>query len=175
MHRKIVDHLVDYVVFMKDIGIEDIRFNFIRPSHKAEKSKSWVPSFQQTTPGIMRLIAHNQTRIDLNLNFADFPLCRLPFQVLITPALLKRYLGENWDLATNVTQVRREEAWDAPQGYIRFNWKARRQEFKTFLPGCERCVLIGQCEGVWQKYLDIYGSSEFADGPAVVEACVSAG
>jgi MoaA/NifB/PqqE/SkfB family radical SAM enzyme len=175
MHRKIVEHLEDFAGFMKDIGIADIRFNFIRPSHEAEKSKTWVPSFEQTTPGIMRLIACNQTQLDLNLNFADFPLCKLPFQVLINPELLRRYLGENWDLATDVTQIRREAAWDAPQGSIRFNWKARRQEFKTFLPACEHCVLIGQCEGVWQKYLDIYGSDEFADGPAVVEACVSAG
>lgn len=175
LHRKISEHLEDFAGFMKDMGIEDIRFNFIRPSHRAEKSKTWVPSFKLVTPGIMRLIASNETRLGLKLNFADFPLCKLPFQVLTSPTLLQRYLGENWDMTTDVTQVRSEAAWDAPEGYIRFNWKVRRKEFKAYLPACERCVLFVRCEGVWQKYLDIYGGGEFTAGPAVAEACMVSG
>jgi len=175
LHGKIVDHLEDFARFMKGIGIDDIRFNFIRPSHKAEKSKAWVPSFEETTPAVARLIAMNESQLGMSLNFADFPLCKLPYQVLGNRALLQRYVGENWDMTTDVTQVRREAAWDAPQGYIRFNWKARRKEFKTYPPGCEHCVLLVQCEGVWQKYLDIYGGDEFAAGPAVAEACMVTG
>jgi cyclic pyranopterin phosphate synthase len=175
LHAKLVEHLEDFAGFMKDLGIEDIRFNFIRPSHKAEKSKTWVPSFEQATPGVMRLIARNETDLGLSLNFADFPLCKLPFQVLTNRTLLERYVGENWDISTEVTQVRREAAWDAPEGFIRFNWKVRRREFKAYLPGCERCVLQVRCEGVWQKYLDIYGGKEFTAGPAVAEACTVSG
>jgi MoaA/NifB/PqqE/SkfB family radical SAM enzyme len=172
LHGKLVDHLEDFARFMQGIGIEDIRFNFIRPSHKAERSKTWVPMFERTTSAVARLIALNETELGLSLNFADFPLCKLPYQVLASRALLQRYVGENWDMSTDVTQVRREADWDAPEGFIRFNWKARRKEFKTYLPGCERCVLLVQCEGVWQKYLDIHGSDEFAAGPAVAEACM---
>jgi MoaA/NifB/PqqE/SkfB family radical SAM enzyme len=168
LHRKIVDHLEDFARCMQGIGIEDIRFNFIRPSHKAERSKAWVPSFEHTTPAVMRLVALNEAHLGLSLNFADFPLCKLPFQVLSNRTLLRRYVGENWDMTTDVT----ETAGDTPQGYNRFNWKIRRKEFKAYPPGCERCVLLTQCEGVWRKYLDIHGSGEFAAGPAVAEACM---
>jgi len=174
LHRKNVEYLVEFSAFMKDIGINNIRFNFIRPSWHAENSKAWVPSFELTTPAVTDLVAQNELRLGLSLNFADFPLCKLPWAVLTNPELMKRYVGENWDMITDVTHVRPDPFPDVPEGMVRFNWKVRRKEFKTYLPGCERCVLMPQCEGVWQKYLDIYGSDEFITGPALAEACVVA-
>jgi len=174
LHRKNVDQLVEFSAFMKDIGIDNIRFNFIRPSWKAQRSKAWVPSFELTTPAVADLVAQNEIRLGLSLNFADFPLCKLPWEVLTNPELMKRYVGENWDITTDVTHVRPDPFPDVQEGMVRFNWKDRRKEFKTYLPGCEHCVLLQQCEGVWQRYLDIYGSEEFASGPAMAEACMVA-
>jgi MoaA/NifB/PqqE/SkfB family radical SAM enzyme len=174
LHRKNVEQLVEFSQFMRDIGINNIRFNLIRPSYKAERSKAWVPSFEITTPNITRLVVNNEKRLGMRLNFADFPLCKLPWEILASRELMERYIGENWDMTTEVTHVLRDPDQEATEEFVRFNWKVRRKEYKTYLPGCARCVLLQHCEGVWQKYLDIYGSGEFASGPAVAEACTAA-
>lgn len=139
-----------------------------------DASYTRVPRLDRVTEAIRRLLVVNESQLHMQLNFADIPLCKLPWEVLANPDLFDKYLGENWDLATEVTQVRRQPSWDAPAGVMRFNWQQRRLEFKSHPPGCSGCVLRGSCEGVWQKYLDIYGDSEFKSGPAVVEACRAA-
>ena len=99
-----------------------------------------------------------------------------PWGVLSAPHLRDKYIGENWDVVTDVTEMRRRETRDQPAGErIRFNWRDKRMEFKTTLPVCRGCQLEQRCEGVWQAYLDIYGPDEFAAGPAVVEACLATG
>ena len=174
LHRKNAEQLDRFVDFMEKIGVRDIRFNFIRPTFKAEGSEAWVPRFKLVTPLVRRLIARNEQQRRMFLNFADFPLCKLPWEVLASPELRKRYVGESWDMVTDVTEMRRRPMPDAPNNTtIRFNWKSKRMEFKTFLPVCSTCVLSEQCEGVWQAYLDIYGEREFDVGPAVAEACLA--
>jgi len=172
LHGKNVDSLDAFVRFMQRLGVGNIRFNFIRPSHLAEKSRAWIPPLDRVTEAIRRLLVLNESSLHMQLNFADIPLCKLPWEVLANRNLLHKYVGENWDLATEVTHVRRQPSWDAPAGVMRFNWQQRRQEFKNHPAGCAGCVLRGSCEGVWQKYLDLYGSSEFGTGPALVEACL---
>lgn len=176
LHGKNVDVLEDFVAFMQAEGVEDIRFNFIRPSHEAASSKAWVPPFKRATAAVMGLVVRNEQEFGLRLNFADFPLCKLPWRVLSVAQLRGRYIGENWDVFTDVTEMRRRGTRDqTADERIRFNWRDKRMEFKTTLPGCADCRLADRCEGVWRAYLDIYGPDEFEAGPAVVEACLVAG
>jgi len=168
LHRKILAHLEDFVIFFKKIGVVDIRFNFIKPEHQAVGSRKWVPSFKETSPRVLELITLNEAKYGLHLTFADFPLCRLPWQVLSNANLMQRYVGENLDLVTEVTLYRPQNIG----GTKRFNWKTQRTTYlKCLLPVCEHCSLRTKCEGVWKAYLDIYGAKEFEDGPALAEAC----
>jgi len=168
LHRKILFDLVDFTAFFSDLGVRDIRFNFIRPEHQAEGSRDWVPSFAETTPKIVELLIANESRLGMHLTFADFPLCRLPWEVLSNPQLMQRYVGELRDLVTEVTLYSPQKSG----GTKRFNWKDQRTTYlKCMLPVCKSCVLEEHCEGIWKGYLDIYGIEEFTDGPSIAEAC----
>lgn len=172
LHGNNVDDLVPFSRFMAEQKVDDIRFNLIRPAYKALRSKSWVPSFERVTPNLLSVIAENESRLYLTMTFADIPMCKIPWEVLSNSALKNRYIGENWDLDTEVTQHR--PAQDSKQSTNRFNWKQQRQEkLKSFTPACERCPLMGsECEGIWQGYLDIYGHSEFSGSASMVQACL---
>ncbi len=175
LHRKNVEHLEELVRFMAGIGVDSIRFNLIRPSHLVERSRAWIPRFSLVTPAIMQVVARNEAELDLAINFADVPLCRLPWALLAEPRLLSRYLGESWDMQTDVTMTWRHERKPMPAHVARFNWQARRQEFKSHLEVCQACPLLERCEGIWTKYLELYGPDEFASGAALAAACVRGG
>ncbi|MDI7269276.1 MAG: radical SAM protein [Myxococcota bacterium] len=174
LHRKNVEHLDRFVFFMAQLGVESIRFNFIRPCRLAEGSKAWVPRFSLVTPNILRVVTLNESELHLALNFGDIPLCKYPRAVLADPVLRRRYVGESWDLRTDVSVTWRRQRKAMPARSTRFNWQERRLEFKSFAPTCRSCTLRESCEGVWQKYIDIYGARELASGPALVAACLDA-
>jgi MoaA/NifB/PqqE/SkfB family radical SAM enzyme len=170
LHRKNLSHLAELTTFFKRMGVADIRFNFIRPEHQAVGSRTWVPSFKETTTRVVRLVLKNEAEFKLHLTFADFPLCRLPWEILVNESLRNRYIGESLDLATEVTLYRPEEAG----GTQRFNWQEQRQSYLKCQPKpCGKCVLRNHCEGVWRGYLDIYGPEELEGGPALAEASLS--
>jgi MoaA/NifB/PqqE/SkfB family radical SAM enzyme len=175
LHRKNVEHLDRFVRFMAGLGVGSIRFNFIRPCRGAEGSKAWVPRFSLVTPNIMRVVALNESGLHLALNFGDIPFCKYPREVLAQPALRRRYVGESWDMDTDVSVTWRHQRKAMPARSTRFNWQQRRLEFKSFAPTCRTCALREACEGVWQKYLDLYGARELASGPATIAACVEPG
>lgn len=175
LHRRNVEQLERFVRFMAELGVGGIRFNFIRPCRLAEGSKAWVPRFSLVTPNVHRVVALNESLLHLALNFGDIPLCRYPRPVLADPDLRRRYVGELWDLATDVSVTWRHQRKTMSARAARFNWQRRRLEFKRFAPACRTCALRDRCEGIWQKYVDIYGVREFAAGPALVAACLAAG
>jgi MoaA/NifB/PqqE/SkfB family radical SAM enzyme len=174
LHRKNVEHLDGFVRFMARLGVASIRFNFIRPCRLAEGSKAWVPRFSLVTPNIMRVVTLNESGLHLALNFGDIPLCKYPRKVLSQPALRRRYVGESWDMRTDVSVTWRHQRKAMSARSTRFNWQRRRLEFKGFAPSCRDCALRERCEGVWQKYIDLYGARELASGPALVAACLEA-
>lgn len=174
LHRKNVEHLDRFVRFMAGIGVESIRFNFIRPCRMAEGSKAWVPRFSLVTPNVLRVVTLNESGLHLALNFGDIPLCKYPRKVLCRPALLRRYVGECWDMRTDVSVTWRHQRKAMSARSTRFNWQRRRLEFKSLAPSCRTCAIRDRCEGVWQKYLDLYGARDLASGPALVAACLEA-
>ena len=172
LHGRNVGNLDRFVRFMARLGVGGIRFNYIRPCRLAEGSKAWVPRFSRVTPSVLRVVRLNESLFHLALNFADIPYCRYPRAVLADPELRRRYVGEAWDLATEVSVTWRHRRKTMPARAARFNWQRRRLEFKSLVPTCRACALRDRCEGVWRKYLDLYGDRELAPGPALVAACL---
>ncbi len=169
LHKKILSHLDDLVAFFKDKGVIDIRFNFIRPEHQAVGSTTWVPTFKQTAPKILQLIACNQAEYRLMVTFADIPLCQLPWELLSNNTLRQYYMGELYDLSTDVALYS-----PGTKTTRHFNWKQQRMSLlKCHLHVCQSCSLQKKCEGIWKSYLDIHGMAEFDDGPAQAEACTT--
>lgn len=172
LHGRNVGKLDRFVRFMARLGVGGIRFNYIRPCRLAEGSKAWVPRFSRVTPSVLRVVRLNESLFQRALNFGDIPFCKYPRAVLADPKLRRRYVGEAWDLATDVSVTWRHQRKTMAARAARFNWQRRRLEFKSLVPTCRACALRASCEGVWQKYLDLYGDREFAAGPAFVAACL---
>lgn len=148
-------------------GVTDLRFNFIRPEVAPDEARAWVPTFSRTTPMVRELLLANETRLGLRLTLADFPLCRLPWELLANPHLRRRYLGEAQDPETRVAMYRPA----ARGGTKRFDWQAQRRGYlKTHVAACAQCRLRSRCEGVWRGYVDLYGEDELTDGPTVARA-----
>lgn len=148
-------------------GVADIRFNFIRPEIPPQQARRWVPTFTRTTPRILDLVLQNETTLGMRLTLADFPLCRLPWELLANPRLRHRYLGEPRDLETQVAMYRPT----VRGGTKRFDWQQQRVGLlKQHVPACDACVLRRGCEGIWRGYVDLYGDAEFADGPTVARS-----
>ncbi len=164
LHAQNLATLPQLAGFFGRRGVVDIRFNFIRPEVPPEEARRWVPTFARTTPRVLELVVHNETTLGSRLTLADFPLCRLPWELLANDHLRRGYLGEARDLETQVAMHR-----PAHRGGIkRFDWQEQRVSLlKQYVPFCDDCVLRSRCEGIWRGYVDLYGDQEFADGPAI--------
>jgi MoaA/NifB/PqqE/SkfB family radical SAM enzyme len=168
LHRGIISRLNQLVAHFKKLGVDDIRFNFIRPEYHAVGNPEWVPTVRQLTMKIRNLVAQNQIQYKMHLTFGDIPLCKFPWEVLLNRSLHQRYLGENLDPTTTVSSFRLEQLG----GTERFEWKDQKVSFlKRFLPTCDLCIGKIKCEGIWSGYLAIYGSKEFASGPELMNNC----
>lgn len=167
VHAQNLARLSALAGFFARRGVTDIRFNFIRPEVAPAEARAWVPTFARTTPAIRALLATNETRLGLRLTLADFPLCRLPWELLANPPLRRRYLGEPQDPVTRVAMHRPA----ARGGTKRFSWQEQRRGYlKKHPEACVACPLRQRCEGVWRGYLALYGEDELADGPTVARA-----
>jgi len=164
LHAQNLATLPQLAAYFGRRGLTDIRFNFIRPEVPPDQARRWVPTFARTTPRVLDLVVRNETTLGMRLTLADFPLCRLPWEVLANGHLVRSYLGEVRDLETQVAMHR-----PAQQGGTkRFDWQHQRQTLlKQHVPPCDECVLRPRCEGIWRGYVDLYGDKEFTDGPAI--------
>ncbi len=170
LHRKLLPHAEDFVSFYRDLGIQDFRFNTIRPEHKALGDRDWVPPLDELSSVLRVLAANNESRWSVHMTFADLPWCAWPWEILGSPALRERYAGEAWDLETEVTLFRP----DQPSESERFAWRSQRvSRLKTKIARCQDCMLNSSCEGLWIRHLEIYGPSELEAGPSRVAAALS--
>lgn len=163
IHAQNMTVLGALAAFFKRRGARDIRFNFIRPEVPKEVAKLWVPTFSRTTPQLQALLARNARELRMHLTIADVPLCQLPWELLLSPELRRRYLGEARDLPTRVTMHRPPEKGPPRE----FSWpKQRATQLKEHLPPCGACPLRPLCEGVWRGYAEIHGEGDFEEGPS---------
>jgi MoaA/NifB/PqqE/SkfB family radical SAM enzyme len=153
--------------FFEEMGLEDLRVNFVRPEGYAEGNADLTPTFTEVVPVLMKAILLNEHHFKRVFTFGGLPLCVLPAQLLNSKNLLRRYCGDIFrDLSTDCSI--RSEGWPegvskVEGGRARFNWQDRkRYDLKDHLAPCRTCELTDVCEGVWNGYLDIYGSAEIS-------------
>ncbi len=155
-------HLVQIMKFFWRLGLDDLRFNFIRTEGYALEDDSLTPRFTAVVPHMMKCLLLNELRYKRSLTFSGVPLCQYPASFLGNQALVQRYLGEFRDLDTDCS-VRSESLtpWGIEEidaGRARFNWQERkRNDLKTKPAACEGCAYDAPCEGVWKEWLTRYG------------------
>lgn len=150
--------------FYVDMGLDDIRVNFIRPEGYAENSKELTPRFSKIVPVVVKAIILNEYHFKKTFTFGGIPMCQLPPKLLGSERLLEKYMGEYRDLSTDCS-VRSDGMADGVTkvegGRARFNWQDRKKfDLKGFPRACRDCDYISICEGVWQGYRDIWGDSD---------------
>ncbi len=171
--------------FYEDIGIDDIRVNFIRPEGYAEGDADLCPEYKVVVPSLIKGIILAERRFRKVFTFGGFPLCVLPPALRNDHELLSRTMGEYRDLST-ACSIRSEGgdlippgqtpdpgswvkgpkstvvSFDESAGRARFNWQDRkRHDLKAQPRACAECDVAGLCEGVWKGYLEIWGDAAF--------------
>lgn len=163
-------HLLPMMKFFFDeMGLDDLRVNFVRPEGYAEANADLVPTYTDVVPLLIKAIVLNETHFRKVFTFGGVPMCVLPKTLLESEPLLRRTMGDIFrDLSTDCS-IRKEgdNGVDgvavAQEGRARFNWQDRKRfDLKLHVPACETCAFTSVCEGVWRGYLEIYGEEEFA-------------
>lgn len=156
IHGDNYDRLAAMAGFFHARGIRDMRFNFIRPEHRAVGNVELVPRLSECIPEALRLLRENRRRLGMTITFGDIPLCLWPAPFLADTAVARQHIGELRDLDTDVAEFR------DPKAPFRFNWRhLRTTTLKTYVPACKACAARGPCEGPWTKYVELHGATEF--------------
>ncbi len=150
------------------LGIDDVRANFIRTEGYAEDDLSLTPTYQQVVPVLVKTVLLNEFHWKKNFTFGGFPMCVIPLEFLGNWRLAQRYVGEFRDLDTSCS-IRQESTHGLAKvegGRARFNWQDRkRHDLKHHLEACQGCRFADVCEGVWGYYLGVHGHGEFSAIP----------
>jgi MoaA/NifB/PqqE/SkfB family radical SAM enzyme len=153
--------------FYLDIGIDDVRVNFMRPEGYAEGNRELCASLTDVVPFLMKSILLNEYHFHKTFTFGGFPLCTLPKQLRNSDVLLKKYMGEYRDLSTDCS-VKQDtagygiEEFDNQTQRARFNWQERKRfDLKTPVAACLKCSKRDLCEGIWNGYRFLHGDDEF--------------
>jgi MoaA/NifB/PqqE/SkfB family radical SAM enzyme len=153
--------------FFDEMGLEDLRVNFVRPEGYAEGSADLTPTYTDVIPILMKAVLLNEYHFKKVFTFGAIPFCVLPEEFLSSKNLVKKYVGDIYrDLSTDCSI--RNEGFDigvakVENGRSRFNWQDRKRfDLKNHMSACQTCALTDLCEGVWRGYLDIYGEGELA-------------
>ena len=151
--------------FFDELGLDDLRYNFIRPEGFAEGSTDLTPNYDDVVPQMMKCVVLNEFHYKKTFTFGGVPMCKLPKEFVTRESMLRKYMGEYRDLSTYCS-IKTDgigfgvEAVDEGRG--RFNWQERKRfDLKAHPPSCEQCAVASICEGVWKGYLDIYGPMGF--------------
>jgi MoaA/NifB/PqqE/SkfB family radical SAM enzyme len=151
--------------FYRDLGLDDLRVNFVRPEGYAIGSRELTPRYSAAVPFLVKAILLNDLHFRKTFTFGGFPMCVLPKSLAGSRELLQKYMGEYRDLSTDCSVrsggpehgVARNSG-----GRARFNWQDRKRfDLKGRPSACAKCDALSVCEGVWQGYLDIWGDGEF--------------
>ena len=154
--------------FYEEVGLVDLRVNFVRPEGYAEGNSSLTPTYTEVIPVLMKAVVLNERHFKKTFTFGGVPMCVLPGELLNSRHLLARTMGDIYrDLSTDCS-IRsdgrhRDGVSKVEGGRARFNWQDRKRfDLKHHIEACTSCELAETCEGVWRGYLDIYGPEEFA-------------
>ncbi len=165
-------HLPAILKFFFELGLDDVRANFVRAEGYAETETQLIPKYTDVVPYVIKAILLNEYRYKRTFTLGSFPLCVLPLTLLSSRSMARRYIGEFRDLDTDCS-IRTLTAEGLPEGIAtveggraRFNWQDRkRHDLKRHVGACERCSYTDVCEGVWREYLTIHGEGELSPVP----------
>lgn len=161
LHTKILKRMPRMLRFFLELGIDDVRFNTLRPVTGGKEDRALCPPFKLAMPRVAELIGQNEQELGLHLTFGDVPCCAWPWQFLANKYLVERYVGEHHDLETSVAIFR--DAGSDHKSPERFVWAdIKRDELKAKLPVCASCAWDRRCEGFWKTYLQLHGTGEIA-------------
>lgn len=161
-------HLLGMMRFFYDeIGLDDLRINFVRPEGYAEGDPEITPRYTDVIPYLLKAIILSEKHWRRKtFTFGGFPLCTLPQALRESDDLLRRHMGEYRDLSTDCSVRQDGEGFgieEVADGRSRFNWQDRKRfDLKNAPPACSSCSKVHLCEGVWRGYMDIHGQDEFS-------------
>ena len=123
----------------RDEGADRVGFGVVRPSGLAETHFAEViPRYAAVGEVFRAFLGAMRLRED-PVNVDSLPPCLVPEQAVFLGARMRLVsLGDGGRL------LERDEFWEKTKG-----------------PPCERCLLRGSCEGVWEGYVARFGWDEF--------------
>ncbi|MFI5360710.1 MAG: radical SAM protein [Elusimicrobiota bacterium] len=160
--RPTLKEMEKYIVFFGELGLDDIRFNYIWPQGAVRNDRAWTPSFREAMPEIVRILLLNERRLGRHLSFGGVPRCALALAGVsgrLADFLGAKYLDESlFDPANDVSMATKKGPMRD-----RFVWQdVKKNILKTAAPQCSRCRYEARCEGVWKTYADLYGLEELS-------------
>lgn len=164
-------HLPQMLRFFFDLGLDDVRANFVRVEGHAEDDHSLIPRYRDVVPYAVKAILLNEYRYKRTFTLGSFPYCVLPLELLASKDMARRYVGEFRDLDTDcsIQTTSRDKAVGVARiegGRARFNWQQRkRNDLKAHVETCRACRYTDVCEGIWKGYLTVHGDGEFRGIP----------
>jgi cyclic pyranopterin phosphate synthase len=133
-------HLEDFVKFLLDYDISEIRFTMVMvEGHAAKNPKQIVPKMSNVAPHIMKSIAIAKDTIDCYV-YNMVP-CLLPGY--------ESYINDMKQLDTILVGPDFEASLDE-----------ERKGKKVKRGACKQCRFDKECSGVWKKYAEVYGVGE---------------
>jgi MoaA/NifB/PqqE/SkfB family radical SAM enzyme len=161
-------YLPQMVRYFFELGLDDIRANFVRAEGDAWDFQDIVPTYREVVPFLIKAVLLNEYRYKKTLTIGSFPLCTLPLELIGSKSLARRYIGEFRDLDTDCSiKTLSDEGFkdgvaSIEGGRARFNWQNRkRNDLKRHPDRCTGCRYYEVCEGIWKEYLQIHGEEEF--------------
>ncbi len=163
---KYLPHMLKYYY---DLGLDDVRANFVRAEGWAEENPEVIPTYSEVVPYLTKALLLNEYKYKRTFTIGSFPLCILPREFLSSRSLARRYIGEFRDLDTDcsIKSMSGEPGTEGVSviegGRARFNWQERkRNDLKTRVEACGSCKFNDVCEGIWKEYIPIHGGGEFS-------------
>lgn len=78
LHGGNITELPALTQFFKAQGVGEIRFNLLRPEHRARRSPKLVPPLRWVSRGLLDLVFWNESRGKMTLTVSDVPFCGYP-------------------------------------------------------------------------------------------------
>lgn len=158
--RPNLDEMEEFIAYFGELGLDDIRFNYIWPQGEARDDRRWIPTFKEAMPKIVRIMLLNEKRLRKHLTFGGIPKCALLLAGVkgtMLEYLSAKYLDEaGFDPDNDVSMATKK----GPMA-DRFVWQqVKKDTLKAKGPACTRCAHHTRCEGVWGSYGDLYGFEE---------------
>ncbi|NNN06200.1 MAG: radical SAM protein [Elusimicrobia bacterium] len=156
LNRRTYLDMTDYIEFFRDLGVDDIRFNYIWPQARVTGDKSMIPSYREAMPKIARAVLLNERHWKMTISFGGVPPCMLRWTGLNMSARAAAHFAERYFDESGVDLSTRVSA-----NGDRFDWRERKRDrMKTHAPACFACLWYERCDGVWKTYGDMWGLDE---------------